>query len=77
MQLVGLGAVTLMLLVAIWGWRLMTHRLFDREVLRAISWILACAFSAGFASCLPRSAAWPLPTGLGGVVGDALLRGPA
>lgn len=77
MQLVGLGAVTLILVIAVWGWRLMTHRLFDREVTRAIAWILATSFSAGFASCLPRSAAWPLPTGLGGVVGDAMLRLPA
>jgi S-DNA-T family DNA segregation ATPase FtsK/SpoIIIE len=28
------------------------------------------------ASCLPRSAHWPLPCGLGGVVGDAILRLP-
>src|SRR5262249_18184804 len=33
--------------------------------------------AAGFASCLPASRAWPLPTGLGGVIGDALLRIPA
>src|SRR5687768_16054035 len=39
MQLVGLGAVTLILVIAVWGWRLMTHRLFDREVLRAMSWL--------------------------------------
>ena len=33
--------------------------------------------SAGFASCWPHGGAWPLPTGLGGVVGDALVRAPA
>jgi S-DNA-T family DNA segregation ATPase FtsK/SpoIIIE len=33
--------------------------------------------SAGFASCWARGGAWPLPTGLGGVVGDALVRAPA
>jgi S-DNA-T family DNA segregation ATPase FtsK/SpoIIIE len=33
--------------------------------------------AAGFASCWPRGGAWPLPTGLGGVVGDALVRAPA
>lgn len=77
MQLVGLGAITLLLCVAVWGWRLMTHRLFDREFLRATAWLLAAAFSAGFASAMPKSAPWPLPTGLGGVVGDAMLRLPA
>ena len=32
--------------------------------------------AAMFASCLPRSPHWPLPSGLGGVIGDAVLRLP-
>ena len=77
MQIFGLGAIMLILPVAVWGWRLVTHRLFDREALRVACWILCAVIAAGFASCLPRSGAWPLPTGLGGVVGDALVRFPA
>ena len=77
MQILGLGAIMLILPVAVWGWRLVTHRHFDREALRIACWILCAVIAAGFASCLPRSGAWPLPTGLGGVVGDALVRFPA
>src|SRR3954470_3268668 len=77
MQILGLGAIMLILPVAIWGWRMMTHRPFDREALRVASWILATIFAAGFAGCWPHGGAWPLPTGLGGVVGDALVRAPA
>ncbi|MGP8123144.1 MAG: DNA translocase FtsK, partial [Xanthobacteraceae bacterium] len=77
MQIMGLGAVMLVLPVAVWGWRMMTHRPFDREALRLASWILGAAIASGFFSCWPRSAAWPLPTGLGGVIGDALVRAPA
>ena len=40
-------------------------------------WILCTIIAAGFASCWPHGGAWPLPTGLGGVVGDALVRAPA
>jgi S-DNA-T family DNA segregation ATPase FtsK/SpoIIIE len=40
-------------------------------------WILAAFLTAGFVSTLPRIGSWPLPTGLGGVLGDALLRVPA
>src|SRR6478736_1521269 len=76
-QLFGLGSIALILCLAVWGWRLLTHRLFDREIMRAAMWLLAAAFAAGFASCMPRTGAWPLPTGLGGVVGDAFLRLPA
>jgi S-DNA-T family DNA segregation ATPase FtsK/SpoIIIE len=77
MQILGLGAVMLILPVAVWGWRMLTHRTADREALRIGCWILCTVISAGFASCWPRGGAWPLPTGLGGVVGDALVRAPA
>jgi S-DNA-T family DNA segregation ATPase FtsK/SpoIIIE len=77
MQILGLGAVMLILPVAIWGWRMLTHRSFDREALRLACWILCTVIAAGFASCWPHGGSWPLPTGLGGVVGDALVRTPA
>src|ERR1700759_3949079 len=77
MQILGLGAIMLILPVAVWGWRMLTHRDFDREALRIGCWILCIVASAGFASCWPHGGSWPLPTGLGGVVGDALVRAPA
>lgn len=77
MQILGLGAIMLILPIAIWGWRMLTHRTFDREALRIACWILCTAIAAGFASCWPHGGSWPLPTGLGGVVGDALVRAPA
>src|SRR5437016_11318588 len=76
MQLLGVSSVALLLPVAIWGWRLAGHRPLAREPLRIAAWIVGVALAASFASSLPRSAAWPLPAGLGGVVGDALLRVP-
>src|SRR5437016_6886460 len=77
MQILGLGAIMLILPIAVWGWRMMTHRDFDREALRLGCWVLCTVIAAGFASCWPHGGAWPLPTGLGGVVGDALVRVPA
>jgi DNA segregation ATPase FtsK/SpoIIIE, S-DNA-T family len=77
MQILGFGAIMLILPIAVWGWRMLTHRTFDREALRLGCWILCTVIAAGFASCWPHSGAWRLPTGLGGVVGDALLRAPA
>src|SRR5437773_399616 len=77
MQILGLGAIMLILPIAVWGWRMLTHRSFDREALRIGCWILCTVISAGFASCWPHGGAWPLPTGVGGVVGDALVRAPA
>jgi DNA segregation ATPase FtsK/SpoIIIE, S-DNA-T family len=77
MQILGLGSIMVILPIAVWGWRMLNHRGFDREALRFTCYILGMIIAAGFASCWPRSTAWPLPTGLGGVVGDALVRAPA
>ena len=77
MQIMGLASIALIAPIAAWGWRLLSHRALDREGLRVGLWLCAVVLAAGFAACLPRSAAWPLPTGLGGVIGDALLRAPA
>jgi DNA segregation ATPase FtsK/SpoIIIE, S-DNA-T family len=76
MQLFGLGALALLLPIAIWGYRLLGHRPLSRERLRMMLWLFGAVLAAAFASCLPRSAHWPLPCGLGGVIGDAVLRLP-
>jgi S-DNA-T family DNA segregation ATPase FtsK/SpoIIIE len=76
MQLFGLASIVLVLPIAIWGWRIAIHRPFDREWMRLAFWLASTALASGFAACLPKSAAWPLPTGLGGVIGDAVLSLP-
>src|ERR1700761_8294818 len=77
MQLFGLGSLALLLPIAVWGYRLLGHRALSRERLRVMLWLGGAVLAAAFASCLPRTAHWPLPSGLGGVVGDAILRVPA
>jgi S-DNA-T family DNA segregation ATPase FtsK/SpoIIIE len=77
MQLYGVACVAVLLPVAVWGWRMFTNRRLDRLKLRLGLWVGGAFIAAAFAACLSRSTAWPLPTGLGGVIGDTLLRGPA
>jgi DNA segregation ATPase FtsK/SpoIIIE, S-DNA-T family len=74
MQLFGIASVAIVVPIAVWGWRLASHRPLYRERLRLVAWIMGLVLTASFAACLPRTAAWPLPAGLGGVTGDALLR---
>ncbi len=76
MQLLGLGSLALLLPIAVWGYRLLGHRRLNRERLRVLLWLVGAVLAAAFASCLPRSSSWPLPSGLGGVIGDAMLRLP-
>jgi S-DNA-T family DNA segregation ATPase FtsK/SpoIIIE len=75
MQLFGLAAVVSLLPVTLTGWRLLAHRPLGAKW-RHLAWLPAALLAAAFASCLPVSAAWPLPSGLGGVFGDALLAVP-
>ena len=55
MQILGLGAIMLILPVAVWGWRMLTHRTFDREALRIACWILCTVIIGGLCQLL---AAW-------------------
>src|SRR6266478_281318 len=74
MQLFGVATIAIILPPAFWGWRFFTHRILDRLRWRVAAWIGGVMLSAAFASCLSRPPQWPLPTGIGGVAGDALLR---
>ena len=76
MQLLGLAAVLLLAPEALLGWRLLAHKPLG-ERWRGLMWIAVTLCAAAFASTMPLTAKWPLPTGLGGVAGDALLRLPA
>ena len=46
MQLFGLAATVFVLPVAVWGWRIATHRPFDREWMRLAFWLGGSVFAA-------------------------------
>src|SRR5258707_12498803 len=75
MQILGLGAIMLILPVAVWGWRMLTHRTFDREAVRLGCWILCTVISAGFSNFLGPGGGRAPPAravgGWGGAVGAA------
>jgi DNA segregation ATPase FtsK/SpoIIIE, S-DNA-T family len=75
MQLLGLASIVLLLPEALLGWWLLAHKPLT-EKWRSLVWIAATLLAAAFASTLPRIGTWPLPTGLGGVLGDALVQVP-
>jgi DNA segregation ATPase FtsK/SpoIIIE, S-DNA-T family len=76
MQLFGIASIAFVLPIAIWGWRLITHRALSREGLRLMFWAVGLILAAACVASLPRGSGWPLPAGLGGVTGDALIRLP-
>jgi S-DNA-T family DNA segregation ATPase FtsK/SpoIIIE len=73
MQFLGLASAVGLIVPACWGWRLVTERQLPRKRLRVALAVVGVVAAAGFASLLPAPSSWPLPTGLGGVVGDGVL----
>jgi S-DNA-T family DNA segregation ATPase FtsK/SpoIIIE len=76
MQMLGVATIAAILPLAAQGWRLVTQRALHRPALRFGLWIIGALSAAAVASLLPVTDRWPLPTGLGGVLGDAMLALP-
>ena len=76
MQMLGLACIAALAPPAFWGWRLLTERRLPSPGRKAAYYLVGLAATAAVASLLPAPGSWPLPTGLGGVVGDALLAAP-
>jgi DNA segregation ATPase FtsK/SpoIIIE, S-DNA-T family len=75
-QLFGIAILALMFPVIRWSINMMKHRKQDRFLLRMAAYVLGVGSAAAFASLLPRADSWPLPTGLGGAIGDSIERLP-
>ncbi|WP_332681183.1 DNA translocase FtsK 4TM domain-containing protein, partial [Bosea sp. (in: a-proteobacteria)] len=75
MQLIGIGVIAMLLPPLLWALRLVRVHLFDRSALKLALWVAGIVATAAVASALPATPRWPLPTGMGGVIGDALLHG--
>jgi S-DNA-T family DNA segregation ATPase FtsK/SpoIIIE len=76
MQFIGLASAAFLVPPAFWGWSLLTRRRLERPRLKAGLFLGGVIAAAALASLLPAPGSWPLPTGLGGVVGDAVLAIP-
>ncbi|MBS3647710.1 DNA translocase FtsK [Pseudaminobacter sp. 19-2017] len=77
MQFYGLSAVAVLAPAVIWGILFLSARRIDRKVRRAVAWFGASLLTAGIAGCVTPPETWPLPSGLGGVFGDMMLKIPA
>ena len=72
-QMLGLSSIILLAPMAYWSWILVTRHKLDGIASRLAWLVCGVCCTAALASLLPATGRWPLPTGLGGVVGDALL----
>ena len=76
MQLVGVAIVAILPPVFCWSWSLLSRRRLDQPRLRLTLLLIGGTASAALASSLPSAGRWPLATGFGGFLGDAVLALP-
>ena len=77
MQFFGLAAVAALAPAAIWGLLMISGKGLDRLLSRGGAWLGAALCAAAIAGCITPPPGWPLPSGLGGVMGDMVLSVPA
>ncbi len=76
MQFFGLAAVAGLVPAVVWGFLLFSARGVDRLPKRGLAWFGFALLAAAMAGCVTPPNTWPLPTGLGGVFGDMVLKIP-
>ena len=69
-QIFGIGIFALLGPLAVWSWHLVRRRVPSRMPLRFLAWLAAVVMTAGVLAFVAVPASWPLPTGLGGLVGS-------
>ncbi|ADZ68581.1 FtsK/SpoIIIE family DNA translocase [Polymorphum gilvum] len=77
MQTIGLATAVFLVPVVLWGWRLLAGRALRIGRRRLGLWIAGTLLAAGALAALPVPDSWPLPTGLGGFLGDAVHHVPS
>ncbi|CAH2409489.1 FtsK/SpoIIIE family DNA translocase [Mesorhizobium escarrei] len=75
-QFFGLAAVAALVPAVVWGFLLFSARGVDRLPKRGLAWFGYAVLAAAMAGCVVPPKTWPLPTGLGGVFGDMVLKIP-
>ncbi len=75
-QMIGLAAGVILLPVVLWGWQLIFGHVVHIGRRSLIAWLVGTVLAAGCLAVFSVPQSWPLPTGLGGVSGDIVLRVP-
>jgi len=75
LQSIGLAAIVLYVPLAAWGRHLTVNRIPASPWWRLLAWPASALALATGLSALPAPGNWPLPNGLGGIMGDVLMSG--
>ncbi|MEM7192125.1 MAG: DNA translocase FtsK, partial [Pseudomonadota bacterium] len=74
-QSLGIATIFFVLPLAAWGWHLIAGNSPGKIRYRLLAWPAASLLLAAAFAGLPQPKSWPLPNGLGGILGDFVLAG--
>ncbi|MDJ0511895.1 MAG: DNA translocase FtsK [Methyloceanibacter sp.] len=74
-QSLGLATIFMFLPLAAWGWHLVANTVPTKIKYRLLAWPFAGLLLAAAFAGLPQPKSWPLPNGLGGILGDFIMAG--
>ncbi len=77
MQFLGLASLVALLPVLALALALISGRQFNRVPARLAAWGGGTLLASASLGCFPAPFTWPIPNGIGGVIGDMILRFPA
>jgi DNA segregation ATPase FtsK/SpoIIIE, S-DNA-T family len=77
MQFLGLASLVALLPVLAFALALIAGRKYDRVPARLAAWGGGTLLASATLGCFPAPLTWPIPNGIGGVIGDMILRFPA
>jgi S-DNA-T family DNA segregation ATPase FtsK/SpoIIIE len=77
MQFFGLASILALLPILAVALALISGRRFDRIPARLAAWGGGTLLASATLGCFPAPQTWPIPNGIGGVIGDMILRFPA
>ncbi|MDB5507016.1 MAG: ftsK/SpoIIIE family protein [Devosia sp.] len=69
-QIFGVGIIVLLIPPAVWGWNFVRRRVPEAMGFRLVAWIGATVLATGALTFVAIPQSWPLPTGLGGLIGS-------
>jgi len=73
LQMFGVTAAMLLVIMALWGWRMAAHHPVGHIFRRFVSLTLGMGFLSAVLALLPAPGMWPLKSGLGGAIGEIVL----
>ncbi|KZL16665.1 DNA translocase FtsK [Pseudovibrio sp. Ad26] len=76
MQTIGLATAVFLVPIFLWGWRLSLKYTSGVTRKRFLTWLVGTVLFAGGLAAIPIPSSWPLPTGLGGFLGDWIFSVP-